>query len=180
MLNAMASNHFNVADALVGAARKPPIVWVRGDRDVIVSDTSLFDRAYLGSLGEVPEWPGADACPPQPMVARPVRCCGDTRATVAASVRSSTTTAAPHHTSNARPSCSAAFAVDAQPASPDGTLSPSAPLTRTPAPLVGDINFGPCQHRRSAEIICGPSSKAGGYQRSGMAVGIFRTIPFPA
>jgi hypothetical protein len=64
----MAPNPFNVADALVGAAPKPPIVWVRGDRDVIVSDTSLFDRAYLGLIGGMPDWPGADACPPQPMV----------------------------------------------------------------------------------------------------------------
>ena len=68
VLNAMAPRHFDVAEALVGAARKPPIVWVRGDRDVIVSDTSLVDRAYRGSIGEVPDWPGADACPPQPMV----------------------------------------------------------------------------------------------------------------
>ena len=37
-------------------------------RDAIVSDTSLFDLAYLGSLGLVPGWPGAEACPPQPMV----------------------------------------------------------------------------------------------------------------
>ena len=68
VLNTMAPNHFNVAEALAGAAEKPPIVWVRGDRDAIVSDTSLFDLAYLGSLGAVPGWPGADACPPQPMV----------------------------------------------------------------------------------------------------------------
>ena len=50
------------------SAVKPPITWVRGDADAIVSDTSLFDLAYLGSLGLVPGWPGADACPPQPMV----------------------------------------------------------------------------------------------------------------
>ena len=68
VLNTMTPNHFNVAEALVGAAAKPPIVWVRGDRDAIVSDTSLFDLAYLGSLDLVPGWPGADACPPQPMV----------------------------------------------------------------------------------------------------------------
>lgn len=47
VLNAMSPKHVNVADALVRAAPKPPIVWVRGDRDVIMSDTSLFDRAYL-------------------------------------------------------------------------------------------------------------------------------------
>ncbi|MBM2620855.1 alpha/beta fold hydrolase [Actinoplanes sp. LDG1-06] len=68
VLNAMSPRHFNVADALVGAVPKPPIVWVRGDRDVIVSDTSLLDRAYLGSIGAIADWPGADACPPQPMV----------------------------------------------------------------------------------------------------------------
>jgi pimeloyl-ACP methyl ester carboxylesterase len=59
-----------VADDLVGLSTKPPITWVRGDADVIVSDTSLFDLAYLGSLGLVPGWPGTDSCPPQPMVAQ--------------------------------------------------------------------------------------------------------------
>ncbi|WP_329103884.1 alpha/beta fold hydrolase [Micromonospora sp. NBC_01699] len=68
VLNTMAPNHFRVADELVAVPVKPPITWVRGDTDVIVSDTSLFDLAYLGSLGLVPGWPGADACPPQPMV----------------------------------------------------------------------------------------------------------------
>jgi len=68
VLNTMAPNHFNVAAALIAAPVKPPITWVRGDRDAIVSDTSFFDLAYLGSLGMVPGWPGADACPPQPMV----------------------------------------------------------------------------------------------------------------
>lgn len=68
VLNTMAPNHFRVADDLVGAAVKPPITWVRGDSDVIVSDTSVFDLAYLGSLGLVPGWPGVDACPPQPMI----------------------------------------------------------------------------------------------------------------
>jgi pimeloyl-ACP methyl ester carboxylesterase len=68
VLNTMAPNHFNVAADLVAVPAKPPITWVRGDRDAIVSDTSFFDLAYLGSLGVVPGWPGADACPPQPMV----------------------------------------------------------------------------------------------------------------
>jgi pimeloyl-ACP methyl ester carboxylesterase len=68
VLNAMAPNRFRIADDLVAVPAKPPIVWVRGDRDVIVSDTSLFDLAHLGQLGVVPGWPGADACPPQPMI----------------------------------------------------------------------------------------------------------------
>jgi len=46
----------------------PPVLWVRGDADLIVSDTSAFDLAFLGSVGAVPGWPGEDAFPPQPMV----------------------------------------------------------------------------------------------------------------
>jgi pimeloyl-ACP methyl ester carboxylesterase len=70
VLNAMAPNHFAIADELVAVAAKPPITWVRGSADPIVSDTSLFDLAYLGSLGLVPGWPGMELCPPQPMVAQ--------------------------------------------------------------------------------------------------------------
>jgi pimeloyl-ACP methyl ester carboxylesterase len=70
VLNTMAPRWFGVVDALVGLDPKPPVTWVRGDRDVIVSDTSLFDLAYLGKLGVVPGWPGDDDCPPQPMVAQ--------------------------------------------------------------------------------------------------------------
>jgi pimeloyl-ACP methyl ester carboxylesterase len=68
VLNTMAPCHFNVAEQLVVVAGKPPVTWIRGEADVIVSDTSLFDLAYLGSLGVVPGWPGAEECPPQPMV----------------------------------------------------------------------------------------------------------------
>ncbi|WP_406041455.1 alpha/beta hydrolase [Micromonospora sp. NBC_00898] len=68
VLNALAPAHFRIADELVAVPGKPPVTWVRGDADVIVSDTSLFDLAYLGSLGAVPGWPGAADCPPQPMI----------------------------------------------------------------------------------------------------------------
>ncbi|MCW3818717.1 alpha/beta hydrolase [Micromonospora sp. DR5-3] len=68
VLNALAPAWFRVADELVTVPAKPPVTWVRGEADVIVSDTSLFDLAYLGSLGAVPGWPGAADCPPQPMV----------------------------------------------------------------------------------------------------------------
>jgi pimeloyl-ACP methyl ester carboxylesterase len=45
-----------------------PVRWVHGDEDQVISDTSLFDLAFLGKLGAVPGWPGEDACPPQPML----------------------------------------------------------------------------------------------------------------
>ena len=47
---------------------KPPVLWIRGADDVIVSDTSLFDFGFLGRLGLIPGWPGEEVCPPQPMV----------------------------------------------------------------------------------------------------------------
>lgn len=52
------------------AATKAPVLWLRGADDLIVSDTSFLDLNYLGSLGYVPGWPGAETHPPQPMVAQ--------------------------------------------------------------------------------------------------------------
>ena len=65
----MAPTHFRI-DGLQAVEPKPPVLWLRGADDVIVSDTSLYDLAYLGSIGAVPGWPGAEAWPPQPMVAQ--------------------------------------------------------------------------------------------------------------
>lgn len=69
VLNTMAPTRFRIP-SLAAVEPKPPILWVRGADDVIVSDTSLYDLAYLGSIGLVPGWPGADTWPPQPMVAQ--------------------------------------------------------------------------------------------------------------
>jgi pimeloyl-ACP methyl ester carboxylesterase len=67
VLNTMAPTVFDVS-GIVDLAEKPPILWIRGDADQIVSDTSFFDLAFLGSVGAVPGWPGHEAFPPQPMV----------------------------------------------------------------------------------------------------------------
>jgi pimeloyl-ACP methyl ester carboxylesterase len=69
VLNTMAPTVFRIAD-LSGVDPKPPVLWLRGADDVIVSDTSLYDLAYLGSLGIIPGWPGEQTWPPQPMVAQ--------------------------------------------------------------------------------------------------------------
>jgi pimeloyl-ACP methyl ester carboxylesterase len=69
VLNTMAPTVFRIAD-LSGVEPKPPVLWVRGTDDVIVSDTSLYDLAYLGSIGAIPGWPGEQTWPPQPMVAQ--------------------------------------------------------------------------------------------------------------
>jgi pimeloyl-ACP methyl ester carboxylesterase len=67
VLNTMAPTLFDLS-GVVDLPHKPPVLWVRGDADQIVSDTSAWDLAFLGSLGAVPGWPGAEVCPPQPMV----------------------------------------------------------------------------------------------------------------
>jgi pimeloyl-ACP methyl ester carboxylesterase len=67
VLSTMAPTVFDVS-GIVDLARKPPVLWIRGDADQIVSDTSLFDLAFLGSVGAVPGWPGDEVFPPQPMV----------------------------------------------------------------------------------------------------------------
>ena len=67
VLNSVAPTVFDVS-GIVDLPVKPPVLWIRGDADQIISDTSVFDLAFLGSVGAVPGWPGADSCPPQPMV----------------------------------------------------------------------------------------------------------------
>lgn len=58
---------------LTGFAEKGlaiPVLWIRGEADLIVSDASLLDVNNLGKLGFIPGWPGADSHPPQPMVSQ--------------------------------------------------------------------------------------------------------------
>ncbi|MDO9087925.1 MAG: alpha/beta hydrolase [Anaerolineaceae bacterium] len=55
---------------LITVQPKPPILWIRGDKDQIVSDLSIFDIATLGKLGFVPGYPGEDVFPPQPMISQ--------------------------------------------------------------------------------------------------------------
>jgi pimeloyl-ACP methyl ester carboxylesterase len=69
MNNAISPKYCNLEDfALVQPGS--PVLWVRGEDDAIVSDTSLLDFGYLGQLDFVPGWPGAGAYPPQPMVSQ--------------------------------------------------------------------------------------------------------------
>ena len=69
ILNALSGRWFN-ASGIVDMSPKPPVLWIRGDSDLIISDQSLFDVAVLGSLGAVPDWPGDDVHPAQPMTAQ--------------------------------------------------------------------------------------------------------------
>ena len=69
VLNTMAPTNLDLT-GIVDIDAKPPILWIHGADDVIVSDTSLFDLNYLGQLGVIPGWPGAAVAPPQPMISQ--------------------------------------------------------------------------------------------------------------
>jgi pimeloyl-ACP methyl ester carboxylesterase len=58
----------DLVERFIAASPKPPVLWIRGDSDLIVSDSSFFDLGTLGKLGYVPGWPGEEVYPPQPMV----------------------------------------------------------------------------------------------------------------
>ncbi|MGZ9810560.1 alpha/beta fold hydrolase [Pseudoroseicyclus sp. H15] len=51
----------------------PPICWIRGREDAVVSDASGFDLGALGAAGAVPGWPGEEVYPPQPMIGQTER-----------------------------------------------------------------------------------------------------------
>ncbi len=66
VLNTMVPKYFNTS-GLVDLAEKPPILWIHGTADAIVSDASFFDINYLGVVGVIPGWSGEDAAPGQLM-----------------------------------------------------------------------------------------------------------------
>lgn len=69
VLNTLAPRYFNTS-SIVDLAVKPPILWIHGTADAIVSDASFADINYLGQLGIVPDWPGEAIAPAQEMVAQ--------------------------------------------------------------------------------------------------------------
>jgi pimeloyl-ACP methyl ester carboxylesterase len=69
VLNTMAPQYFDVS-GIVDLEVLPPITWIHGERDAIVSDESFFDINTLGKHGIIPGWPGEEVAPPQPMIAQ--------------------------------------------------------------------------------------------------------------
>src|SRR5579859_688387 len=64
--NAISPKYLNQGN-FANISYKPPILWVHGADDQIVSNTSPLDFGFLGQIGAVPGWPGAEVYPPQPM-----------------------------------------------------------------------------------------------------------------
>lgn len=66
--NALSPKYNRHVDRLYAIDLKPPILWIRGSHDQIISDKSLFDVGTLGAMGVIPGYPGAEVYPSQPMV----------------------------------------------------------------------------------------------------------------
>ena len=69
MNNAISPKYCNLG-GFAGIGPKPPVLWIRGAEDAIVSNASLLDFGHLGQLGAVSGWPGEEVYPPQPMVSQ--------------------------------------------------------------------------------------------------------------
>lgn len=70
-VNAMSPKYVQDAvERFVYCQHKPPILWIRGADDQIVSDHSFFCLGTLGKLGFIPNYPGEEVYPPQPMVSQ--------------------------------------------------------------------------------------------------------------
>ena len=67
ILNALSGKYCRWDD-IVGIDPMPPILWTHGTDDIVVSDSSAWDMGNLGQSGMIPDWPGLDVYPPQPMV----------------------------------------------------------------------------------------------------------------
>jgi pimeloyl-ACP methyl ester carboxylesterase len=67
-VNALSPRYAAPLDLLLAARAKPPVFWLRGNRDMTVSDEAISDPGRLGKIGYIPDWPGNGIFPPQPMI----------------------------------------------------------------------------------------------------------------
>ena len=68
-INAIAPRYnSSVLPQLLQTRDKPPLLWIHGDADPIISDASPSDVGTQGQLGFREGWPGPDVFPPQPLL----------------------------------------------------------------------------------------------------------------
>jgi pimeloyl-ACP methyl ester carboxylesterase len=66
VLNAVSPRFCNL-EAFADVASALPVLWLRGDSDLVVADGAAADVGRLGAAGVIAGWPGA-TFPPQPMI----------------------------------------------------------------------------------------------------------------
>ncbi|HSM58354.1 MAG TPA: alpha/beta hydrolase, partial [Candidatus Sulfomarinibacteraceae bacterium] len=68
--NALSPKYALDVTQIIRAEPKVPVLWVRGSHDLSVADSGATDVATLGQAGLVPDWPGPDVFPSQPMISQ--------------------------------------------------------------------------------------------------------------
>jgi pimeloyl-ACP methyl ester carboxylesterase len=66
--NALSPKYAGDVSRLYTAWPKVSVLWVRGSHDLAVSDRAASDPGTLGLAGLIPNWPGLEVYPPQPML----------------------------------------------------------------------------------------------------------------
>lgn len=66
--NATSPKYAVDVDSILSSEPKLSVLWIRGAEDMVVSDSAAADPGFLGMAGLMPDWPGEDIFPPQPML----------------------------------------------------------------------------------------------------------------
>ena len=69
ILNALSGKYCNWSD-IADIEVKPPILWTHGAADLVIADGTPWEMGTLGQMGAIPDWPGDEVFPPQPMVSQ--------------------------------------------------------------------------------------------------------------
>lgn len=60
----------HVLQRLLATKQKPPLLWIYGTDDAIISDGSMTDPGFQGKHGFRSKWPGNEVFPPQPLLSQ--------------------------------------------------------------------------------------------------------------
>jgi pimeloyl-ACP methyl ester carboxylesterase len=93
--NALSPKYAGDVTRLYAAEPKVDVLWVRGSHDLAVGDAAASCPGTLGSMGLIPNWPGMEVYPPQPMLGQ-IRDVLDRYATAGGSYREAVVEGAGH------------------------------------------------------------------------------------
>jgi len=66
--NALSPKYMIDVNNLFAVEPKTNVLWIRGSHDLAVSDNAASDPATVGAMGLLPNYPGPEVYPPQPML----------------------------------------------------------------------------------------------------------------
>lgn len=69
VMNAISPKYLDVS-GIATIEPKPPVLWIRGSADGVISDDSAMDAVARARRAATDGYPGEDAAPPQPMLAQ--------------------------------------------------------------------------------------------------------------